>query len=229
MVEDTRSHAEELERIEECDFWSKAKTNLILRLVEGKKILDVGCGACILSKMLLDKGYDVMVIDNDAKAVEIARKKGIVGFEADISNWKTDKKFDSIIVSDVLEHVENDRFVISRIYAMLKPGGCFILNVPSYKFLFGKHDIYLGHKRRYSDIELKTKLEESGFNIEYQRHWNLLALPMTVLITKILRMDYPHEKVSKLGPLSRTLENLLMLESRINYLFGISILCKARK
>jgi len=112
---------------------------------------------------------------------------------------------------------------------MLKPSGCFILNVPAYKFLFGQHDLSLGHKRRYSDSDLKTKLEESGFNIEYQRHWNLLAVPMTVLLTKILGMDYPHERVSKLRPLSRTLENLLMLESRINYLFGISILCKARK
>jgi SAM-dependent methyltransferase len=128
-----------------------------------------------------------------------------------------------------LEHIDDDKFVIRKIYAILKPGGCLILNVPSYKFLFGKHDIYLGHKRRYSDGELKAKLEESGFKIESQRHWNLLALPMTVLITRIFKRDYPHERISKLGLLSKTLEKLLLLESKVNYLFGISILCKARK
>jgi len=229
MVEDTRSHAEELERIEECDFWSKAKTNLMLRLIEGKEILDVGCGACLLSKKLLEKGYDITVIDNDSKAIEIARKKGIVGFKADICDWKTDKKFDCVVISDVLEHVEDDRFVIGKIYAMLKPRGCLILNVPSYKFLFGKHDISLGHKRRYSDSELRSKLEESGFKIEYQRHWNFMALPMTILITKIFRQDYPHEKISRIELLSKILENLLLIESKINYTFGISILCKARK
>ena len=229
MVKDTHSHAEELEKIEECDFWSHVKAKLILGLIEGKDILDVGCGACLLSEILLEKNYNVLAIDNDAKAVEIARKKGIMEFTADINNWETNKKFDCVIVSDVLEHIDDDKFVIRKIYAMLKPDGCFILNVPSYKFLFGKHDILLGHKRRYSDSELKTKLEESGFTIEYQRHWNLLALPMTILITKILKKNYPHERISKLGLLSKSLEKLLLIEAKINYLFGISILCKARK
>lgn len=229
MDKDTPSHAEELERIGEGDFWSNVKTKLILDLIEGKNILDIGCGACRLSKILVDKKYNVTAIDSDEKAVEIAKKKGIRGFKADINNWKTNAKFDCVIASDILEHIEDDKRAIKKIHAMLKTGGCFILNVPSYKFLFGKHDIYLGHKRRYSDGELKAKLEESGFKIESQRHWNLLALPMTILITRILKKDYPHERISKLGFLSKTLEKLLLLESKINYLFGISILCKARK
>jgi 2-polyprenyl-3-methyl-5-hydroxy-6-metoxy-1,4-benzoquinol methylase len=229
MDKDTPSHAEELEKIGEGDFWSNVKTKLILDVIEGKNILDIGCGACRLSKILVEKSYDVTAIDSDEKAVEIAKKKGIRGFKADISNWKTESKFDCVIASDVLEHIDDDEFVIRKIHTMLKPGGCLILNVPSYKFLFGKHDISLGHKRRYSDGELKAKLEESGFEIEHQRHWNLLALPMTVLITRILKKDYPHERISKLGLLSKTLEKLLLLESKINYLFGISILCKARK
>jgi len=229
MDKDTPSHAEELEKIGEGDFWSNVKTKLILDMIEGKNILDIGCGACRLSKILVEKKYNVTAIDSDEKAVEIAKKKGIMGFKADISKWKTDTKFDCVIASDVLEHIDDDKRIIKKIHAMLKKGGCLILNVPSYKFLFGKHDIYLGHKRRYSDDELKAKLEESGFEIESQRHWNLLALPMTILITRILKKDYPHERISKLGLLSKTLEKLLLLESKVNYLFGISILCKARK
>ena len=229
MDKDAPSHAEELEKIGEGDFWSNVKTKLILGMIEGKNILDVGCGACTLSKILLEKSYNVTVIDSDEKAVEIAKKKGLRGFKADIADWKTNTKFDCVIASDVLEHIDDDKRVIRKIYAILKPGGCLILNVPSYKFLFGKHDIYLGHKRRYSDGELKAKLEESGFEIESQRHWNLLALPLTILITKIFKKDYPHERISKVGLLSKTLEKLLLLESKVNYLFGISILCKARK
>jgi 2-polyprenyl-3-methyl-5-hydroxy-6-metoxy-1,4-benzoquinol methylase len=229
MDKDAPSHAEELEKIGERDFWSNVKTKLILDMIEGKNILDVGCGACTLSKILLEKSYNVTVIDSDEKAVEIAKKKGLRGFKADIADWKTNTKFDCVIASDVLEHIDDDKRVIKKIYAILKPGGCLIINVPSYKFLFGKHDVYLGHKRRYSDGELKAKLEESGFEIESQRHWNLLALPMTILVTRIFQKDYPHERISKLGLLSKTLERLLLLESEVNYLFGISILCKARK
>jgi 2-polyprenyl-3-methyl-5-hydroxy-6-metoxy-1,4-benzoquinol methylase len=228
MGKDLHSHAEELERIEECDFWSKVKVKLILDLVEGKKILDVGCGSGGLSRTLAEKGYNVMVIDNDWKAIDLAKKKGIMGFVADINHWETEEKFDCIILADVLEHIADDKLILRKVYTLLKPNGCILLNVPSYQFLFGKHDINLGHKRRYSDNELRNKLKESGFKIEHLRHWNLLALPITIL-TKISRKDYPHERVSNMKSLSNLLEKMLLIESKQNYLFGISILCKARK
>ncbi len=228
MGENLHSHAEDLERIEESDFWSKVKVKLILDLVEGKNVLDVGCGSGRLSKALSEKGFSVVAIDSDWKAVNIAKKKGIMAFVSDINDWKSDDKFDCIILGDVLEHIEDDKSAMRKIHAMLKPNGCIIVNVPSYQFLFGKHDVALGHKRRYSDNELKNKLKDSGFKIEYLRHWNLLALPITIL-TKISKKDYPHERVSNITVLSRLLEIMLLAESKSNYMFGISILCKARK
>ncbi len=84
MGQDIHSHAEDLERIEERDFWSKVKVKLILGLVEGKNVLDVGCGSGLLSKTLLDNGYEVVAIDNDWKAIDIAKKKGITGFVANM-------------------------------------------------------------------------------------------------------------------------------------------------
>jgi 2-polyprenyl-3-methyl-5-hydroxy-6-metoxy-1,4-benzoquinol methylase len=228
MVQNVHSHAEELERIEEFDFWSKVKLKLILGLVEGQTVLDVGCGSGLLSKALLSKGYSVVAIDDDPKAVEITKKKGITSYVASINDWGISEKFDCIICADVLEHIDNDQEIIKKIYSMLNPNGCLIVNVPSYQFLFGQHDIALGHKRRYSNRELKNKLQSSGFKIEHLRHWNLLTMPMT-LLTKINNKDYPHEKVSNIRFLSRTLEKLLLLETKTNHLFGISILCKARK
>ena len=228
MGENLHSHAEDLEKIEESDFWSKVKVKLILKKVEGKAAFDVGCGSGRLSKMLLEKGYSVVAIDNDWKAVEITKKKGITAFVSDLKDWTTDEKFDCIILGDVLEHIEDDKSAMRKVHGMLTPNGCIVVNVPAYQVLFGKHDIALGHKRRYSNKELKTKLEESGFTIESMRHWNLLALPISVYI-KLSKKDYPHEKVSNIKLLSKLLEKWLLAESKINYWFGISILCKARK
>jgi 2-polyprenyl-3-methyl-5-hydroxy-6-metoxy-1,4-benzoquinol methylase len=228
MGENVHSHAEDLERFEESDFWSKVKVKLILKLVEGKKVLDVGCGSGLLSKTLLDKGYNVTAIDNDSKAIEIAKKKGINGFVADINTCQIQEKFDCIILGDVLEHIEDDKSTIKKAYEMLEPDGCVIVNVPAYQTLFSKHDIALGHKRRYSNTEIESKLQDSGFTIEKLRHWNLLALPITVSI-KISKKDYPHEKVSNITLLSILLEKWLLAESKVNYRFGISILCKARR
>jgi hypothetical protein len=115
-----------------------------------------------------------------------------------------------------------------KVHGMLKPNGCFVANVPSYQFLFGKHDEAWGHKRRYSGKELRAKLEASGFKIEFLRHWNLLVLPVTVL-AKISGKDYPQKEVSSMMGSYVLLEKLLLLESRVNKSFGLSILCKARK
>jgi len=228
MGENLHSHAEDLERIEESDFWSKVKVKLILKLVEGKNVLDVGCGSGRLSKTLLEKGYSVVAIDNDWKAVEIAKKKGITAFASDFNDWRTDEKFDCIILGDVLEHIEDDKSALRKVHEMLTPNGCIVVNVPAYQILFGKHDVALGHKRRYSNKELKTKLKESSFTIESMRHWNLLALPIAISI-KLSKKDYPHEKVSNIKFLSKLLERWLGAESKVNYWFGISILCKAKK
>jgi len=228
MGENLHSHAEDLERFEESDFWSKVKVKLILKLVEGRKVLDVGCGSGLLSKTLLTKGYRVTVIDNDSKAIEIAKKKGINGFVADINTWQTQEKFDCIILGDVLEHIEDDKSALKKVHEMLEPNGCILVNVPAYQTLFSVHDAALGHKRRYSNVELESKLQKSGFTIEKLRHWNLLALPITVSI-KISKKDYPHEKISNIKVLSKLLEKWLLAESKVNYWFGISILCKARK
>jgi hypothetical protein len=56
----------------------------------------------------------------------------------------------------------------------------------------------------------------------------LLALQITIYI-KLSKKDYPHERVSNIKLLSKLLEKWLLAESKINYWFGISILCKARK
>jgi len=228
MGENVHSHAEDLERIEESDFWSKVKAKLILRLVEGKHVFDVGCGSGRLSKMLLDQGFTVVAIDTDPKAVEIAKKKGITAYVSDINDWSGEEKFDCIILGDVLEHIQDDKAALRKIHSMLMPNGCIVVNVPAYQALFSKHDFALGHKRRYSNKDLKGKLGDSGFKIEYFRHWNLLALPIAVGI-KLSRKDYPHEEVASNKFLSNLLEKWLIAESKINYLFGISILCKARK
>jgi 2-polyprenyl-3-methyl-5-hydroxy-6-metoxy-1,4-benzoquinol methylase len=229
MAKDTHSHAEELARIEDCDFWSKVKTKLILDEIEGNEVLDVGCGSGLLSKTLAKKGYKVTAIDCDEKAIEIVKEKGIKGYVADINNWKTNEKFDCIIFADVLEHIDDDRSLIKKVHSMLKPNGCFVINVPSYQFLFGAHDISLGHKRRYSDKDLRKKLVDSGFKIDHLRHWNLLALPFTIVLTKVYQKDYPHERVSKMRTASKIIEKLLFAESKANSMFGISILCKAKK
>ncbi len=89
------------------------------------------------------------------------------------------EKFDTILCASVLEHIENDKQVLSSLYRALNKRGYLIVYVPTserrvFPFLIRKihkmtkeksakypHE----HARYYSGDELQNKLEESGFNI----------------------------------------------------------------
>ena len=60
------------------------------------------------------------------------------------------KKWDVILASDVIEHIEDDRLAVRWIFDHLKPGGIFFATVPAFQWLFSDHDKALGHFRRYT-------------------------------------------------------------------------------
>jgi predicted SAM-dependent methyltransferase len=101
--------------------------------------------------------------------------------KADITdlNIYDTSRFDIILCSHVLEHIENDRLAMSEIFRVLKPGGFAIIMVPILLTL--KEDIenslwkteserwkYFGqndHVRLYSKPGFIKKLQETGFKV----------------------------------------------------------------
>ena len=73
--------------------------------------------------------------------------------------------FDSAIMINVLEHIENDRDIIRRIYTCLNPGGILIVFSPALPFLYSPFDKRVGHFRRYRKRELVSMFGASGFAI----------------------------------------------------------------
>lgn len=141
-------------------------------------ILDIGCGAGSVALYLASKGYRVHGIDISIKAIqaciESARLLNLknVSFEPiDFTKKLPNKKFNLIICTEVLEHLEDDRRVLSKIFSILKSGGIAIISTPSKNaplFRIGyarKFDEKVGHLRRYSMDELVSKCKEQGFMI----------------------------------------------------------------
>ena len=62
----------------------------------------------------------------------------------------SNKKFDLIILADVLEHLKKDNKEIIRLSGKLKNNGKFLITVPAFKILFTNKDAILGHYRRYN-------------------------------------------------------------------------------
>jgi len=73
--------------------------------------------------------------------------------------------FDSIVMVNVLEHIQDDEAMVRTIYQSLTPGGTVIVFVPALQQLFSPFDKAAGHFRRYEKHRLQHMLETSGFRI----------------------------------------------------------------
>jgi len=73
---------------------------------------------------------------------------------------------DSILCSNVIEHIEDDRAVVVNADRVLKPGGRMIFIVPRGQKLYSTLDSAIGHYRRYDADRLRELFEDLGYEIE---------------------------------------------------------------
>ncbi len=102
------------------------------RSIKSLKILDVGCGGGILCEPLSRLGADVTGIDENKKAILVAKEHAkkmnlkISYMQGNITDISLQKKFDIITCMEVLEHVQNVNLLIKKSKLYLKDGGFFI-------------------------------------------------------------------------------------------------------
>lgn len=101
------------------------------------KLLDVGCGTGVLSRLLVEKGYDVIGIDISENAINKCKNKGLNAYQQDLSEKLLfrDEEFDGILMSEVIEHIADTFFVLHELNRVLKTGGVFILTTPNSAFI----------------------------------------------------------------------------------------------
>ena len=154
-----------------------------------------------------------------------------------ITNFPNNK-FDIIICSDVLEHIENQEMAILEWKRILKKGGKVICFVPAFNFLWSKHDIENMHYRRYSKNKLCLLFEKNGYTILRSSYWNFLSF-FPALIVRLFLYS-PNKKVpgdqlySVNNFLNSIIFNLLKAENGIilkgiDFPFGVSIFVIAKR
>lgn len=94
---------------------------------------------------------------------------------------------ETVILANVLEHVEDDTDLLAAIHGILPAGGSLLLFVPALPWLYGTLDKKFDHYRRYTRRELREKLERAGFRIERLRYFNLPGVAAWFLAGRILR------------------------------------------
>jgi SAM-dependent methyltransferase len=106
--------------------------NTLSRFVPNGRVLDIGCATGLLVKRLIDRGYDALGIELNARSAEYGRRT----FGIDIRNQPLEacafepQSFDGIFLTDVLEHTRSPLDFLREVHRILRPGGCAVITFP---------------------------------------------------------------------------------------------------
>lgn len=204
-------------------------------------ILDAGCGTGIILGHLKRYGLPLGVdISKDAISFSHLRGHNKILCASITDLPFADNSFDFISALTVIcqLQVKDDLQALREFYRVLKEGGRIILHVPAYDFLRNEHDKAVHTRHRYTKGELKLKMEDVGFKIRKITYINMFLFPLIALLRLMKRLNRPKgPSRSDLKPtpalINKGLIFILTMEARlieiIDFPFGLSILCIARK
>lgn len=143
----------------------------------GTNLLEVGAGIGTLTKIISQRKKDLEItclepsnemyplLKKTVDGISTDKIKYKKNFTYEISKKLAKEKFDSVIYNNVLEHVEDDVDEMRNAHDILVEGGYIITYSPAMQLLFSGFDKSIGHYRRYSLKEMKSKMEQAGFEI----------------------------------------------------------------
>lgn len=145
--------------------------------------LEFGCADGFMTSMIASEVDRLTVVDGSKTFIKMAKKKigNRVNFVHSLfENFETEKKFDYIFASYVLEHVKDPIKFLKRAAGLLNEDGLLFILVPNARSLsrqlarhmgllddlysLTKNDIAHGHRRVYDRVILNGDIESAGLN-----------------------------------------------------------------
>ncbi len=165
--------------------WIK-KGNITMELAKSSEnILDVGCGwGRELCKLQNAVGVDISKVFLRTARTYI--KNDVILTDAHYLPFK-DNSFSFVVMSEVIEHLENPTKVLVEIKRVLRTKGRLLIQTPNKALTLGKFisSEKCGHIREFTFVELKNLLEPFGFNILKRSGSTLPYIPSTSRLEKL--------------------------------------------
>jgi SAM-dependent methyltransferase len=200
-------------------------------------VLDVGCGTGDNMEMLAGVAGG-LVIGTDLSTFALrhaaAGRTGIALAE----NLPIRTGTAGLVASmDVVEHLDDDLVGLREYRRVLAPSGLLLLTVPAYEWLWGEHDVWAAHRRRYRVGGLRSVVQTAGFEVLHTTYFNSFLVPPAAVLrrTPMRRLvKESDEEVGNTSPfVSKVMTQLSNAERRLALRgwvpFGLSILLIGRR
>ncbi len=224
--------------------WELARLEVIGSLITnrvvlrpGAAVLDIGCGDTFVVEQLATRHPDVLFYAIDpgftGESVALYRaqlsvRNVVVSSSLDSAVPHLDREVSLVILTDVLEHIDNDLGFLTDLmmHSTIGNGAHVLVTVPSYQALFCSHDKFLGHYRRYSNRQLRYLLERSGLAVlDIGYFFSSLVLARTVQVIKERWMNRQRDGSAPTGLvtwkggiiLTALLKRLLLVDARLSH------------
>jgi ubiquinone/menaquinone biosynthesis C-methylase UbiE len=102
----------------------------LLPLAGGERVLEVGCGSGHLTKRLAERGVDIVGIDANPNAREVAGSELVLHMQAEHLQFD-DKEFDAVISVHAIEHIPPLDAAIAEMARVLQPQGRALFIYPA--------------------------------------------------------------------------------------------------
>jgi SAM-dependent methyltransferase len=212
---------DELDLFEQAHRWKSYWSAYIEPQITGA-VLEVGAGTGNNVRLLTALGRHTSwtCLEPDPALLGVLKDRvrtwGLPGriepFLGTLEQLPGDRRFDTILYIDVLEHIEDDGAELARAAALLAPGGKLIVLAPAHQALFSPFDHAVGHYRRYSARRLKA-LNAPNLRLRSVTFLDAVGLFASSANKLLLKSAMPSRRQvhfwdSKMVPLSRWIDPL---------------------
>jgi SAM-dependent methyltransferase len=164
-------------------WYYRSKLAALLRLLRGtapRRALDVGAGSGFFARALLERTALAEATCFDP-FYESDRDETVAGKPLRFRRDADAAGADLVLLMDVLEHVDDDVGLLAAQVAAAPPGAEFVISVPAFGWLWSGHDVFLGHRRRYTLDAITDVARRAGLRTTQGAYYFGLVLPLAAV------------------------------------------------
>jgi SAM-dependent methyltransferase len=158
------------------------------------RVIEYGAGAGTVSARLAPLADELTLVELSTNLIEPLRVRfghdhKVKVISESLENHAAQlgaEAVDTVVMVNVLEHIEDDREALAHLLRILKPGGHLLLFVPALQGLMSKLDRMHGHFRRYHRPDLVSKAQMAGGDVLVARYFDVAGVVPWFLLNKLM-------------------------------------------